>query len=357
MIKVINAVIFILLLMWFSAGLWLDFPSLPHQSVKAILKGEAVTNTEELIEKQIPLRQIIIEMWAKIRYLLFNEGNSGVLIGKNGWLFSREEFLWPDNGSDTLTKNIANMVQLNELLKENNVQLYVVLVPAKAEVYPQYAPFLSAQIQYRLRETMYNELDSLQINVFDSFTALSVTSKNEPVFLKTDTHWSWQGAERVAQAFASQFNYLQKNSHFERTFSAPQCKLGDLTTFIPAGDDWLIAQLGGDVLTVPYTSLIEDDLDDLFATESSPVLALVGTSYSADSQWDFVGGLQMALNTEIVNYALEGEGPFIPMLRFIQDEILQKRAIRHVIWEVPVRYMIQEPTLTTTFIQELRSKN
>ena len=263
MIKAINAIIFSLLLVLFSAGLWLNLPSLPKQGVEAILKGEAAANTEQLIEKQIPLRQTIIEMWAKMRYLLFSEGNSGVLIGEDGWLFSREEFLWPVNAPDILAKNMSNMAQFNELLKENNVQLYVVLVPTKAEIYPQHSPFLSAQIQYKLRESTFSELSSLNFNVLDSFAALSAASTEQSVFLKTDTHWSWQGADRVAQALASQFTHIQQNSQFERVFSAPQRRLGDLTTFIPAGDEWLLAHLEGDVLEVPSTALIEDDFDDL----------------------------------------------------------------------------------------------
>jgi len=356
MIKAINAVVFSLLLIFFSVGLWLNWPSLPKQSVDAILKGEAASVAEEQIEQQLPLRQSIIEMWAKARFQLFGEGNAGVLIGENGWLFSREEFLWPVDASDRLTKNMALLSQFDALLKENNVQLYIVLLPLKAEVYSQYSPYLSAQIQNRLRESVYNELRASHHSVLDGYKVLSVASSKETVFLKTDTHWSWQGASLIAEALASQFGHLQQGSQFERVLSAPQKRLGDLTTFIPAGEDWLLSELGGDVVSVPTTSLVQDDLTDLFGNESDTELALVGTSYSADPKWDFIGALQLALNTEIVNYAAEGEGPFVPMLRFIEDEVLPQSGIRHVIWEVPVRYMIQEPGVTKASIQELGRK-
>jgi alginate O-acetyltransferase complex protein AlgJ len=67
-------------------------------------------------------------------------------------------------------------------------------------------------------------------------------------------------------------------------------------------------------------------------------VALVGTSFSAKSDWNFLGFLQNALAAEVLNFSAEGQGPFAPMQTFLASDTFKNTPPKLVIWEIPVRY-------------------
>src|SRR5690606_19340461 len=80
------------------------------------------------------------------------------------------------------------------------------------------------------------------------------------------------------------------------------------------------------------------DSDSLFVDSTVPV-ALVGTSYSANPKWNFDGALRQALGSDLLNFAEDGQGPLLPMLKFLQSEELREAPPQWVIWEFPERYL------------------
>ena len=71
----------------------------------------------------------------------------------------------------------------------------------------------------------------------------------------------------------------------------------------------------------------------------TPGIALVGTSYSAARIWSFESQLKGALGADIVNYAQEGHGPFVPMRSFMKKVEVGEVEVKAVIWEIPIRYL------------------
>jgi alginate O-acetyltransferase complex protein AlgJ len=65
----------------------------------------------------------------------------------------------------------------------------------------------------------------------------------------------------------------------------------------------------------------------------------VGTSYSANPHWNFLGALQQSLHSDVVNYAEDGHGPILPMLKYLQTDAFKNSAPQVVIWEFPERYL------------------
>jgi alginate O-acetyltransferase complex protein AlgJ len=76
----------------------------------------------------------------------------------------------------------------------------------------------------------------------------------------------------------------------------------------------------------------------LFGDQSFPV-ALVGTSYSANPQWNFEGFLKEALQTDILNAADEGRGPFETMKDYLEDDSFATNPPDLIVWEIPERYL------------------
>ena len=99
-----------------------------------------------------------------------------------------------------------------------------------------------------------------------------------------------------------------------------------------------------DTLNVYRTYAAEDALfeeDALFGDEdNSPAVALVGTSYSADPQWNFEGALKQHLNTELSNFAQSAQGPLAPMNTFLEQQLNNLPELQVVIWEIPERYLL-----------------
>lgn len=74
--------------------------------------------------------------------------------------------------------------------------------------------------------------------------------------------------------------------------------------------------------------------DALFADNEVPV-ALVGTSYSANPNWNFVGALKEALRSDVVSYAEDGHGPVLPMLSYLKSDAFKNSPPQVLIWEFP----------------------
>lgn len=84
----------------------------------------------------------------------------------------------------------------------------------------------------------------------------------------------------------------------------------------------------------------------MFADKQIPV-ALVGTSYSANPHWNFLGALQQALRSDVANYAEDGHGPLLPMLKYLQSDAFKNAAPQVVVWEFPERYLPMKNDLSS----------
>src|SRR5690349_2986580 len=78
----------------FVSGLGRDIAEMP-KSASAYLNGEAAIKIDDYYKKIMPHRLPSIDVMGAARYLLFSEGRRGVVVGNDGWLFSREEFEAP----------------------------------------------------------------------------------------------------------------------------------------------------------------------------------------------------------------------------------------------------------------------
>jgi len=45
------------------------------------------------------------------------------------------------------------------------------------------------------------------------------------------------------------------------------------------------------------------------------------------------------MGSDIVSFAQEGEGPFVPMKEALENPGLQEAGVKLVLWEIPERYL------------------
>lgn len=345
-LRKLYSLLFLALLL--GLGLWSlgGLSGFQRTAQMSVLDGKLAKAAETYYDEQFPLKRIGTNLWAALDFKLFNEGRPGVVLGREQWLFSDEEFK-PIAGSDQFEQeNLALIRGVHDTLQQRGIQLVLAIVPAKARLYSEY---LGEQTPATLHSDLYNEFhaQARQAGVFapDLLAPLQSAKARGQVFLRTDTHWTPMGAEVVAQQLAEAIarqNLLNGEPQqfvTDQRQSAPY--KGDLTNFLPLDPLFTHLLPPPDTLQQRSTRPAEgaaQDGDALFADNEIPV-ALVGTSYSANANWNFLGALQQALRSDVVNYAEDGHGPLLPMLKYLQSDAFKNSTPQVLIWEFPERYL------------------
>lgn len=318
---------------------------LPTANLESFLKGQLThVAFEKGFASLAPGYEPSRTFWGVLSYLLFNEGRAGAVIGAEGWLFSAEELSWPKDAEKNVEANLGYIAQINSQLREKNILLLTVPVPAKARIFEDTLGDFVLPVP---RKSLYGR-------IFDLFNAqnirmveLTETLRRTPEsFFRTDTHWTPRGASVAAALVAAELRALPQGNAPERTDFETKARgpaenfSGDLLRYVPLGS---YAALGPspDSLMRYETQAVSSKAQSeeaLFGDSSLPVVALVGTSYSADERWNFAGFLRQELKADILNAADPGLGPFATMKAYLDSPAFRDTPPRIIVWEIPERY-------------------
>ena len=338
-----------------GVGVWslYGFGDLYLPAHASLLDGSLAKVVETHYEAQFPLKRPGTNLWAALDYSVFDEGRPGVMLGRHDWLFSDEEFKPVTHGMQHIEANLRLIRGVQQRLHRHGVKLLLAIIPAKARLYPEH---LGEERPSRQQRALYRRLhDAAQrsgILAPDLLASLQQEKARDALFLRTDTHWTPYGAERVARHLARTVRCHAPLTGEPQRFITEQAAgkpyLGDLVRFLPL--DPLFSGLlpPPDQLqsrrTLSLASGPGGDSAALFADTRIPVV-LVGTSYSAAPDWNFLGALRQALGRDILNYAENGQGPLLPMLKYLQTNAFRDSPPQLVIWEFPERYLPMAPDL------------
>lgn len=312
---------------------------------KDVITGEAMLDYEKNhLDAKVPWRDASVNLWGGLNYRLFGEARDGALIGKDGWLFTTEEYQTAKGDAQEIAGKVAYIKQVRDELQKDGAKLVVALIPAKARIYAEQlrvpVPARNANIYQGVRR----ELEQAGIPAPDLEAALRMRGTENldagPAFLKTDTHWTPYGAEVAARALAPAVQAAATDlppASYQRSEKAAVARSGDLLRYVPV-------KTGGpqsDQVAEPEYTRTDEGGGGLLGDETLAV-ALVGTSYSAetkDNVWHFAGALSQALGTEVLNAAQEGKGPIIPMREYLTGQDRQNNPPQVVVWEIPERFL------------------
>lgn len=309
----------------------------------SILNGQWISQFESYLDEQLVIKDLGTNTWAAIEYKIFHEGRKGVVIGHDDWLFTDEEFYETSSSEASLKNNLGFIENVENVLRSHGVDLIVVLVPAKADIYKQY---LAAETPSPFMLSFFNSIATkvaeTNHNVINLRTEFSDKKSSGALFLRTDTHWSTLGAELAAKTIAERMtkNSIQySQQRFTTHLISNDTFFGDLASFIPLQPYLSMFMPRPDILHKKETLMLsEESTGDLFGDSQADVV-LVGTSYSANPNWNFEGALKQYLETDIINFSTEGEGPLKPMVAYLESEDFLMLPPQVVVWEVPVRYL------------------
>ncbi len=176
---------------------------------------------------------------------------NGVVQGKDGWLFLREELEHMASkgysGVDVLSASKASkpefadplpaIVDFNKQLKEKGIELIFMPIPPKALIYSDYLPVaMDLDAVAELEESyqkFYKQLRQQGVQVLDLIPDYRAASKAKQLYCKTDTHFSGLGLAMAADELAT---IIKKKSWYDGGASNAYTKerrivaiLGDLS--------------------------------------------------------------------------------------------------------------------------------
>lgn len=330
-------------------GLRVTWPSLNRE----IMAGEWTSQYEQEMDGDFLTRDFAVAFWGAIEWGVFGEGRQGVVPGRDGWLFSIEEFEQPPEADEEIQRKLALIVDARNRLQAAGVgALVVALIPDKSRVYAQFLDGVDRRPAHAGRYPSFlASLHDAGIVAPDLLGPLQEAGAAGQTYMRTDTHWTPYGAQIAAEVLArsvaanagGRVPSLQTEAYITDTGTGDVHR-GDLTRFVPLGlfESWLdlpAEELQSSTTYKRDAPVEAEDLGGLLFADVVIPAALVGTSFSAMDEWNFDGALKQALGMDVLNLAAEGEGPMAPMAEYLNSDTLHATPPELVIWEIPERYL------------------
>lgn len=342
----INGILFCVLLcgmFLYSLPAVIAFSSTQTQALSLFLDGKLVRKFEHFYDKRLFLRDPSVELWANIQQALFREGASGVVLGRDGWLFTNQEYLVPSDMEQNLDKQLALIDKIHQQLAQKGKRLIMLPVPMKLDTYAEHSTYEPSKPISDLYQHFRQRLAERGIDTVDLRSTYQSVAASEPLFLRNDTHWSPKGAELAAQILAQQFPELLGDTPYITQAAGEKQISGDLLNYLKF-DPRLAPSYFEPVYIELHETLKQEKggLDDSLFGEEAISLALVGTSYTRIDDWNFAGFLKQALQRDLVTVALEARGPFESMNEFLAGPAAAGDEVQTVIWEFPLRTLLAQ---------------
>lgn len=344
-----GAVFVLFLAASFASSLWL-FASgkiqmlAPDLSRDAVLHGEVTHRiAKQLSESGVAQKAADLERGAS--WLLFHDTGARVRPGCTGWLFLTDEIRINRHAQVNAQTKAAAVRQIQQQLAGRGIRLLVAVVPDKSRIASAQLCDLRRPVQLQHRAEAWVEgLNKAGVSAVDLAPVLQ--SVGSDAYLRTDTHWSEAGASAAARAIALQVQAMgisaTPHKDYETVLQDLSRRPGDLVRL--AGLEWLPVGLQPAVESVAASRFSEkadlsqrdaDNLDDLFGDDNLPNVALIGTSFSRNS--NFAGFLQQALGAPIGDFAKDG-GEFSGGANgYFSNPAFVQTPPKLVIWEIPER--------------------
>lgn len=277
-------------------------------------------------------------------WLLLHDTGTRVREGCPDWLFLTDELKINPQAQDNAETKARAVIDLQQQLRQRGIRLLVAVVPDKSRIAAD--QLCGVHRPADLAQRAVNWVAVLQqagvptINLATTLQPLGASA-----YLRTDTHWSETGAKAAAHAIAQQVPAMgiqpTPQKEFDTHTAAPARRPGDLVRL--AGIDWLPLNLQPKPEIIVATEVTEkqqavqggDNLDDLFGDDNLPNVALIGTSFSRNS--NFVGFLQLALGASVGSFAKDG-GEFSGSANeYFSNPAFRQTPPKLLIWEIPER--------------------
>jgi alginate O-acetyltransferase complex protein AlgJ len=316
----------------------------PKLTLDDALHGDVTHKiAKQLSKATLPEQAANLERGAS--WLLLHDTGPRVRTGCPGWLFLTDEMRINRHASGNAETKAGVVREVQQRLARRGITLLVAVVPDKSRIASAQLCDLHRPLQLQQRAAAWVDgLNKAGVAAIDLAPTLQPLGAG--AYLRTDTHWSEAGSAAATRAVARQVQVMGINASPHKEFDVkvqdPARRPGDLVRL--AGLEWLPVTWQPLPETVAATQISEkvaeaqsgsDNLDDLFGDDNLPNVALIGTSFSRNS--NFAGFLQQALGAPVGNFAKDG-GEFSGGANgYFNNPAFKQTPPKLVIWEIPER--------------------
>jgi alginate O-acetyltransferase complex protein AlgJ len=300
-----------------------------------------------LAKAELPVTAALIERG--LSWQVSSDLGPRVREGELHWLFLADEMTPHANGAQSAANRAQQVIELRQQLADSDIKLLVVVVPDKSRIAEAHLGNLHRPAAFADRVKQWTgQLTQAGVDVLDLSAALATLQRQgEPAFLRTDSHWTEAGAETAAVVVAQRIRALGYLPP-----SAFHVRLNDRFTAMHPGD--LVRLAGLDSLpiglqplpelvqqsrfeTVRNSGVVSSGNADLFGDAELPSIALVGTSFSRNS--NFAPFLAQKMHRQVGNFALDG-GDFDGAVRaYLGSAAFKQTPPKLLVWEIPERVL------------------
>jgi hypothetical protein len=334
----------------------------PDLTAEALLDGSWMLQKERQLREDSPVVWWLRSTWNELRYRAGVSDNRMVWVGANEWFFIMEE-MFPDRAAfDRVTTQRRQMLRdVRDLVKRAGAELFVMIVPDKARVYPElaYGPGGMPPGKAGNYAAILADLADAGIPTVDLAAPMAAVRASEPereLYYHRDTHWKPQGALAAAMVVAGAIE-----ARFGALLSPRRAMdLGNMMTWRLVGD--LPASLGiatierpdpvtGELRTFPMSFLSEHlaelyeyyGVEERIGNRTVPMwgddpdaeILLIGTSFSKENG---ANALSLCLGRPLRKIIKVGAEGILP-LESALPELQQGTRAKVVVWELVERGM------------------
>ena len=180
----------------------------PKLTLKSYADCSFQDNVENYCRAHFGFREWLIRLYNQYIWSCFKETNNTTVVrGKGNWLFEEEHvrdhyesmmYKYTNNTAEMRTifeTEVQRLWKVQELLKEHNIHIFVVINPSKNIIYPENLPKNTTYNRpegLRAYDYYKKRLDELGVNYIDFVPVFKKLkySVDYPLFPETGTHWS-----------------------------------------------------------------------------------------------------------------------------------------------------------------------
>ena len=178
--------------------------TIPRFSFASFVSGEYLNGVNDYINDHFAFRDIYLKLnsWWEVKVMGKKENND-VYIGDEGYLF--EKFEYGEEEKQNIEENVASISQFAQVMQEQKIPTYFVLVPNSIYVNRDKLPKnVEVPSQKEIIRTVYQNTENTK-NI-EVTSALEQENRQKPVYFKTDHHINSDGAYVVYNTFCTTAN-------------------------------------------------------------------------------------------------------------------------------------------------------
>lgn len=207
----------------------------PAFSVSALLSGKWTGEFSTYLSDQVPLRDEAVMLHAALELAMGKQQNNGVLLGKDGYLFVREDYPSLEN----LQTSLDSIEAFAAYAKTLGIPTCLSVAGRKIDVVPESLPNLYGT---EMQDRFWAELDS-RASALDNVNYLNLrdvilnSTSNEQMYYRTDHHWTAFGALEAYRAVCTAAGLKAREDSFFRVEKVSDAFFG--TTWSSSGMTWI----------------------------------------------------------------------------------------------------------------------